>query len=273
MTDDSLLWGGGRQTRLIDAVYATVPPTDCTGACAAKECTVTHFAPAEAARLPVAPPLRTVLNQSDPCPFLTPGGRCSVFELRPMICRLYAAAEEGYLVCPHGCRPTGRGLSHAETLAAMNAVQVLGTPGWDRVPDPEGLHERLLRAYRHPEVEPIVSRVQRGLGGGPDNEFVHALGRDAVADVPWEQQERRIVARARDAAEWHATHPTMGSAAQMIADRLAGVGFETAEAAAQAFMDVTEDLLEQAKLVRRTPGAAHTPQAPRRRPSRKRRKK
>lgn len=39
-----------------------------------------------------------------PCPLLTPDGRCSDHDARPLICRLYGAAQS--LPCPHGCTPT-----------------------------------------------------------------------------------------------------------------------------------------------------------------------
>jgi Fe-S-cluster containining protein len=56
------------------------------------------------------------------CSMLTNDGRCSVYDLRPMICRLYGVAEG--LECKHGCKPE-RMLTAGETVelvvAAMHA--------------------------------------------------------------------------------------------------------------------------------------------------------
>ncbi len=38
------------------------------------------------------------------CPALV-DGRCSVYEIRPLVCRLWGSVEE--MPCPHGCVPAG----------------------------------------------------------------------------------------------------------------------------------------------------------------------
>lgn len=45
------------------------------------------------------------------CSMLTPMGRCSQYELRPMLCRLFGTAKS--MECVHGCRPE-RWLSEEE---------------------------------------------------------------------------------------------------------------------------------------------------------------
>jgi uncharacterized protein len=37
------------------------------------------------------------------CNRLTPDGKCSVYEHRPLICRMWGTTEQ--MTCPHGCRP------------------------------------------------------------------------------------------------------------------------------------------------------------------------
>lgn len=37
------------------------------------------------------------------CPYLSVEGRCGVYEVRPLVCRLFGAVEK--MVCPHGCAP------------------------------------------------------------------------------------------------------------------------------------------------------------------------
>lgn len=40
------------------------------------------------------------------CPLLTDDGRCSEYDRRPLICRLWGVSDG--LPCPHGCRPARR---------------------------------------------------------------------------------------------------------------------------------------------------------------------
>lgn len=55
------------------------------------------------------------------CPLLTPGKRCSVYEHRPMICRIWAMTKK--LRCPFGCRPS-RWLSDKEAGALLTGDNV-----------------------------------------------------------------------------------------------------------------------------------------------------
>lgn len=38
------------------------------------------------------------------CPYIQKG-HCSIYENRPFICRLFGAAKDKQLECPHGCKP------------------------------------------------------------------------------------------------------------------------------------------------------------------------
>lgn len=60
------------------------------------------------------------------CPALDTAGRCSVYDVRPMICRLFGATSEGYLVCPHGCGPEGGRLTNDQSHALMRKVMEVG---------------------------------------------------------------------------------------------------------------------------------------------------
>lgn len=62
------------------------------------------------------------------CPYAV-GGRCEIYENRPMICRLFGASEEKRLQCPHGCRPETQ-LTKAQTDDLMQAYFAIdGRPG------------------------------------------------------------------------------------------------------------------------------------------------
>ncbi len=83
----------------LDALYAELPALDCLGLCHGS-CGPILMSPAESARLAEH---GTVIPLSWSCPALTMLRRCSVYEVRPLICRIWASVES--MACPHGCRP------------------------------------------------------------------------------------------------------------------------------------------------------------------------
>ncbi|PRX66176.1 putative zinc- or iron-chelating protein [Nonomuraea fuscirosea] len=52
------------------------------------------------------------VTEAEPCAALGDDGRCRAYELRPLICRLWGAAEG--MPCEHGCVPEGGRLSDAD---------------------------------------------------------------------------------------------------------------------------------------------------------------
>jgi hypothetical protein len=61
------------------------------------------------------------------CPALTDAGQCSIYEKRPMICRIYYADKDR--PCPHGCRPIepAKYMTYAEARALLDQALKLGT--------------------------------------------------------------------------------------------------------------------------------------------------
>lgn len=47
-------------------------------------------------------PVETIATHR--CAFVK-DGQCSIYEDRPMICRLFGAVDNKLMKCPHGCRP------------------------------------------------------------------------------------------------------------------------------------------------------------------------
>ncbi len=100
-------------------LYEAIPAVGCKGLCH-DQCTIIPVAPAEiqaieahtgrrVKTLPtITPPMMRPANDGLTCRYLK-RQRCSIYDMRPMICRLYGAAEG--LGCPHGCRPLGGMLS------------------------------------------------------------------------------------------------------------------------------------------------------------------
>ena len=113
MTDDEL-----------DALYATLPRLDCRRQCGAF-CGPIKVGPDEWRRIVTRvggePSARTLMLGLR-CPFVTDTGLCSVYDVRPMVCRLWGAVRT-VMACPHGCEPS-RWLSGDGAWAMLARVGV-----------------------------------------------------------------------------------------------------------------------------------------------------
>lgn len=99
----------------LDALYAELPTVDCQGHCA-QACGPITMTPAEWRRLNDASTAVPSIDGNFHCTLLTKEGRCSVYEVRPLICRMFGVARG--LECPWGCEPT-RWLSLEEGMRVM----------------------------------------------------------------------------------------------------------------------------------------------------------
>jgi Fe-S-cluster containining protein len=167
----------------LDALYAQLPGIDCQGLCA-DSCGPIPAGGMEqeriqrtAGRAVSAAPVRTVVDDTlevcHECSMLV-DGRCSVYDIRPMICRLWGLTED--MPCIYGCVPEGGLLSVEEGYAFLaEAFDVAGwPPGWERyarqeiremVADPKRRasfinHHRPTVAGRRASLPPSV--IERG---------------------------------------------------------------------------------------------------------------
>lgn len=117
--------------RRLDALYAELPDAmGCKGKCVASCGSVAMTAPeqqrirARGVRVPRA----RVFGDAG-CPALV-DGRCSVYDIRPLICRLWGASD--HLPCPFGCVPDGGRLTAEQTqqlMARYKAITAAGRHG------------------------------------------------------------------------------------------------------------------------------------------------
>lgn len=141
-------------------LYATLPKLDCKGLCSASCTTMIDMSLAERARIErvIGEQLPDWMRKQRgvPCPLLTPTGRCSVYSIRPMVCRLYGLAEYARMSCPHGCEPERR-LSDVEILEAIvDSMEIGGDPtGQLKIADIRGM-------LRDPVIVPLLTRLLTG---------------------------------------------------------------------------------------------------------------
>lgn len=119
------------------ALYAQVPQIDCVGKCT-DQCTEFPLPRVERRRIARAtgvelnpdPPPAEYRGPRKTCPLLTDDGRCSAYDIRPLICRLWGAMEPP---CVHGCRPVdGRPLlTYREAYALIGRAYEIS--GQDRL--------------------------------------------------------------------------------------------------------------------------------------------
>jgi Fe-S-cluster containining protein len=89
----------------LDALYAEFPAVHCKGLCADEICGPVRMSRVEAGRVLAygnRKPKTPRHGERLVCPALR-HGRCTVYPVRPAICRLYGATES--MRCPHGCEP------------------------------------------------------------------------------------------------------------------------------------------------------------------------
>jgi hypothetical protein len=142
--------------RQLRALYAELPTVQCRRLCANSCRTRIGMSTTERGRIERAvgktlpPSMDRVVGLV--CPLLSPEGSCTVYGLRPLICRLWGVSES--MRCPHGCTPsTGTWLGERQMLGLMiRAYEIGGGPGkvaelrllFDRTHGAEELYARLV---------------------------------------------------------------------------------------------------------------------------------
>lgn len=107
------------------------------------------------------------------CSMLTADRRCSVYEDRPMICRLWGAVEN--MKCPYGCVPEGGWLGADEGLALLvEALEEGGLQPWQR----DIARDEVKALFNDPQVRKKLLMAAEIVGSKPT---IH--GRNVPATV------------------------------------------------------------------------------------------
>lgn len=110
----------------LDAIYAELPKLRCIGKCQ-DACGPILLHAAEAKRFEAeglaVPDIPSMLASGHlDCTYLGPLGNCTIYDKRPLICRLYGMVEK--MRCEHGCQPE-RWLSDDEAHDIMRRIDAL----------------------------------------------------------------------------------------------------------------------------------------------------
>lgn len=110
----------------LEDIYAEIPAIpDCDGRCAAACGPIAMFK-GEWKRVVRAAGGRVPKPRSRlACPLLSPTGKCTVYSVRPYICRVWGATEE--LRCPNGCEPE-RWLTTEEARDIFKRIEAIAGP-------------------------------------------------------------------------------------------------------------------------------------------------
>jgi Fe-S-cluster containining protein len=160
----------------LDAFYASLPDVACKGLCGTapdpedKACGAvvvndteyelieTHVGRQKLKELSARPQTQ----EQHLCPLLGADGRCSIYGIRPFICRAWGAYDDGgqrMLTCNFGCEPSGGRRSWLEFLVRLHTIESIG----GRMQRLIGkLHPATRRKYHAALEQNAEAQVDRG---------------------------------------------------------------------------------------------------------------
>jgi hypothetical protein len=154
----------------LEALYARLPTVQCRGLCFIA-CGPVPMTRLEADRMRKADSGHRLpmIHEDVSCVYLTKNKRCSVYDVRPLVCRAWGTLKA--MCCMHGCIPD-RWLSPSEFLRVAKELERIG--GELVVSTTEGLKpyedtfSRLEQTMSDEEVEVYAekTRALRALHGG-----------------------------------------------------------------------------------------------------------
>lgn len=120
----------GREARM-EALYRELPHIECKRLC--RECCgpvvqTRSMTRLEFERLDGILRQPVALRDFMACSLLR-GSECTVYDMRPLICRLWGVVDDPKMRCPHGCKPD-RWLTNAESFAFMQRAVDIGGVFW-----------------------------------------------------------------------------------------------------------------------------------------------
>jgi Fe-S-cluster containining protein len=142
----------------MEAIYAEIPSVpSCTGACATACGPIVMF-DAEWKRVKRAAGGRSLRYTpgSLRCPMLNQNGQCTVYSVRPYICRLWGTTP--VLACPEGCEPDPGWLSREEAQDIFERLCAVAGPGTN---GPVGVVDDIWAAFALEARQERATRVEQ----------------------------------------------------------------------------------------------------------------
>ena len=107
-----------------ESMYASLPTVVCQGLCAAS-CGPIACSQAEADRMAAAAGRPLEFTSGLTCGYLDDvHRRCTVYAVRPLICRLWGVATD--MVCPWGCQPAPAPVERADVRRLIQLSAIIG---------------------------------------------------------------------------------------------------------------------------------------------------
>lgn len=178
----------------LDAVYAELPTVACKGLCQESCGPIVQsrsMAKQELLRMQDWGGERRGRQQRRPltCPYLTAEdetGRCSIYEVRPLICRLWGMVDHPMMRCPHGCEAT----EILPQRAGVAAMAIVATVAGVLAPEPNYIRlADMLRDTERTALDRMIpgtglaARQRVMIERNPDDDAA-APGAASVPDEP-----------------------------------------------------------------------------------------
>lgn len=145
----------------LQALYDSLPKIECQGRCW-MSCGIIEMSPRERQRIKergirISTQQEALSRDREHfCEALTDDRRCAVYEIRPMICRLWGIADG--MPCPWGCKPE-RVLSRIEAYTLIQQSVQAGGGDYER--SAEEIREHLVAMSKHPKFGPMLRQIMK----------------------------------------------------------------------------------------------------------------
>lgn len=114
-----------RQDEQLQALYEELPHINCAGFCH-DSCGPIQVSIREQDRMEKMAGVELTCGLGPTCSMLTPDRRCGVYEIRPLICRLWGLTES--MPCPYGCKPERVVPDDEAMMMIFRSLQIGGRP-------------------------------------------------------------------------------------------------------------------------------------------------
>lgn len=142
----------------MDELYAQLPPLACKGLCH-DSCGPIEMSVRERQRIEQRAGRKVTCGTGASCSMLTSDRRCSVYDIRPMICRIWGMVRK--MRCPYGCVPEGGFMDDADAMLLLGKAMKLG--GFEgATTQQKRMAEEMLRALEaDPDTREYARRIAR----------------------------------------------------------------------------------------------------------------